>query len=242
MATITGTNDPFLNGVALEEAQDAAHLDVNLNALDMAVFFGGKLADDTLTAPPVSPTTGAGFYIPQLTATGAWAGHEGDATYWDGNEWRFLASSARLLAINQVSNNLSIVVPGTGDTVLSHFYETSHWGTINATTSFYIYTSDNVPASAKIFNVDTLVSTTTTSDATDHWTFQVTDLNSSLTLLSSPFDSNGADWGADSWNTLAVIDQNNTSVFGPLELVLTKNAAADDLTRFAIRVVYEWSA
>ncbi|MBC7162688.1 MAG: DUF2793 domain-containing protein [Immundisolibacter sp.] len=44
--------------------------------------------DRDLTAPPGSPATGD-TYIPAAPATGAWAGHENEATVWDGAAWIF---------------------------------------------------------------------------------------------------------------------------------------------------------
>lgn len=44
--------------------------------------------DDTITTPPGSPTRGDRYVVP-CGATGAWAGHVGDITEWDGAAWVF---------------------------------------------------------------------------------------------------------------------------------------------------------
>lgn len=47
-----------------------------------------SVKDRDLTAPPGSPAAGD-TYIPAATATGAWAGKDGQVAVWDGTAWVF---------------------------------------------------------------------------------------------------------------------------------------------------------
>jgi hypothetical protein len=47
-----------------------------------------SVKDRDLTTPPASPATG-GTYIVAATATGAWAGKEGQVAIWSGSAWVF---------------------------------------------------------------------------------------------------------------------------------------------------------
>jgi len=46
--------------------------------------------DNTLTAPPGSPTAGDRYLVPSAGATGDWAGKENQIASWDGAAWLFL--------------------------------------------------------------------------------------------------------------------------------------------------------
>jgi len=78
----------------LSENQASAAADANLNWQVLAVFTPQpNVLDLDLTAPPGSPTVGD-VYIPLATATGDWAGQEGNfAVYLDvagANTWVFV--------------------------------------------------------------------------------------------------------------------------------------------------------
>lgn len=63
--------------------------DMNANILRIGRFgLHLSVKDRDLTAPPGTPTDGD-IYIPAAPATGAWAGHEDEATVWDGAVWIF---------------------------------------------------------------------------------------------------------------------------------------------------------
>lgn len=52
-------------------------------------FPGGIVVENTLNAPPGSPTTGK-FWIVGATPTGAFSGHAADLAYWTGAAWAFM--------------------------------------------------------------------------------------------------------------------------------------------------------
>lgn len=54
---------------------------------------GIKVQDKDLTAPPALTGADAGkWYIVGTSATGDWAGHDGELAFWDGGSWAFLPS------------------------------------------------------------------------------------------------------------------------------------------------------
>ena len=62
---------------------------MNANLLRLSRFgFHASVLSMTTTAPPGSPTPGAGYIIP-AGATGAWAGKTGQVAVWDGSAWAY---------------------------------------------------------------------------------------------------------------------------------------------------------
>lgn len=80
---------PINSGVGLTNVVGTATIkaEKSTDGLDDIVYV--SIVDDDLTAPPASPTKGS-KYIPAATATGAWAGKEGQIAIFEGL-WVFLA-------------------------------------------------------------------------------------------------------------------------------------------------------
>lgn len=88
----------------------SAEMDTNLNTIGRLAVPNLYIKDRTLTAPPGSPTAGDA-YIPAATATGAWAGKEGQIAIWSGTAWVFYPASIGWLAVvlNEGTNGKLIV-------------------------------------------------------------------------------------------------------------------------------------
>ena len=78
-------------------AQAQKHITHNeaIRALDAIVQL--SVLDKDLTTPPASPGDGD-RYIVAVSATGAWAGHEGEIAAWQDNAWMFYAPQQGWLA------------------------------------------------------------------------------------------------------------------------------------------------
>lgn len=87
------TDTPNLGMTYLEGAQAQKHTAVNdaLRRLDGIVQ--AHVADKDLTAPPGSPTTGAGYLV-AAGGSGLWAGQDDNLAVWDGTAWFFYAPKA----------------------------------------------------------------------------------------------------------------------------------------------------
>jgi len=87
MPASTEPRSGLFYGWNLGESGWNAQMDANLLRLGR---FGFHLSakDRDLTTPPGSPAAGD-TYIPAATATGAWAGKEGNVALWDGAAWVF---------------------------------------------------------------------------------------------------------------------------------------------------------
>lgn len=108
---------------------------------------------------------------------------------------------------------------------------------LNATASRHIhYVPDK---KVRVQDIYLTVGTTTTSDATNHWTAQVRAVVAAVDLLSAAYDTNGGDLTADTPQPLG-LDQNLELNQGEnLRLDLTKINAGDDLTELAAMVAYQ---
>lgn len=83
------SESPVLDITYLVDEQNQAEVKVNELINRLEVIAALKILDRDLTAPPGTPSNGD-VYIPAATATGAWAGEEGNlAIYYDG--WTFLS-------------------------------------------------------------------------------------------------------------------------------------------------------
>lgn len=71
-----------------QQNQNQPHVTVNTAERVLDCLAQLVIVDRDLTAPPGSPVDGA-CYIPNGTATGAWAGHEDDVAMWIVNAWVF---------------------------------------------------------------------------------------------------------------------------------------------------------
>lgn len=79
---------PHLALTLIEQAQAQKELTANEAFLRLDALLNTSVLDKDLFTPPVSPATGA-LYIIAATATGAWAGQEGNIAWYD-QIWRFI--------------------------------------------------------------------------------------------------------------------------------------------------------
>ncbi len=93
----------------------APDLDANLLLLGRLCSPNLHVIDRTLTAPPGSPSTGDA-YIPAASATGDWAGQDGNLAIWDGAAWVFYSPAAGWLVVvtAEGANGTLAVHTGTG--------------------------------------------------------------------------------------------------------------------------------
>ena len=84
------SDTPNLGLTYLEAAQAQKHVTVNeaLRRLDALLHIA--LLDRDLEAPPATPADGA-RYLVAPSATGAWAGKDGQIAAWQDGAWAFLA-------------------------------------------------------------------------------------------------------------------------------------------------------
>lgn len=87
MASSTEPRSGLKYGWSLGESGWNTDMDANLNAIGRFAYHL-SVKDRDLTTPPGSPASGD-TYIPAATATGAWAGKEGQIAVWDGAAWVF---------------------------------------------------------------------------------------------------------------------------------------------------------
>lgn len=87
MASSTEPRSGLKYGWSLGESGWNAEMDANLKSVGRFSYHL-SVKDRDLAAPPGSPASGD-TYIPAATATGAWAGKEGQIVVWDGTAWVF---------------------------------------------------------------------------------------------------------------------------------------------------------
>lgn len=87
MAASTEPRSGLKYGWSLGESGWNTDMDANLKAIGRFSYHL-SVKDRDLTAPPGSPASGD-TYIPAATATGAWAGKEGQIAVWDSAAWVF---------------------------------------------------------------------------------------------------------------------------------------------------------
>lgn len=87
MAFSTEPRSGLKYGWSLGESGWNSDMDSNLKSIGRFAYHLG-VKDRDLTTPPGSPASGD-TYIPAATATGAWAGKEGQIAVWDGEAWVF---------------------------------------------------------------------------------------------------------------------------------------------------------
>lgn len=87
MASSTEPRSGLKYGWLLGESGWNYDMDANLKAIGRFAYHL-SVKDRDLTTPPGSPASGD-TYIPAATATGAWAGKEGQIAVWDGAAWVF---------------------------------------------------------------------------------------------------------------------------------------------------------
>jgi hypothetical protein len=87
MASSTEVRSGIKYGWSLGESGWNSEMDANLLAIGRFAFHL-SVKDRNLTAPPGSPAAGD-TYIPAATATGDWAGKEGQVAIWSGTAWVF---------------------------------------------------------------------------------------------------------------------------------------------------------
>lgn len=83
-----------------------------------SVDTGANVISTTTTAPPVTPADGDSYLIPgDGTATGAWAGHEGQVADWDADaeEWIFTDVPDNTLVFDETTNSWHNVVGGVAE-------------------------------------------------------------------------------------------------------------------------------
>lgn len=76
--------------------QSQARKDLASNELDIILAAYRQVLSASETDPPASPGTGDAYII-AATATGVWAGHEDEITYWFDGAWRFLPAVENLI-------------------------------------------------------------------------------------------------------------------------------------------------
>ena len=86
MAGVTLPRTGLVNGWVVGD-NFKPDMDGNLQLLE--ILTGAHILDRDLTAPP-GGESGGDCYIPAATATGDWAGHDGDVAYFDGTSWVFV--------------------------------------------------------------------------------------------------------------------------------------------------------
>lgn len=106
MATTT-----HLGIVLLEQSQAQKDVTANEAFARIDALLNTGFISRTLATPPVSPAEGD-VYIVAPTATGAWAGHEDDAAYFDGGIWRFIAPNAGLHLWSQAEDRHYVYFDG----------------------------------------------------------------------------------------------------------------------------------
>lgn len=74
----------------IEAAQNNKHLTANTTFRRLFILARGSALDKDLSTPPSTPADGD-TYIVGASATGAWAGHDGDIAYYSTNAWDFIA-------------------------------------------------------------------------------------------------------------------------------------------------------
>jgi hypothetical protein len=104
------TNHPKLPFLAAAQAQKHVTHNEALTLLDTAVQLA--VLDSTLTAPPGSPADGD-RHIVAASATGAWAGKDGQIATWVDGVWAFAAPEAGWLAFDVGTSTLLAFVSGT---------------------------------------------------------------------------------------------------------------------------------
>ena len=87
MAAQTEPRSGLKYGWALGESGWNNEMDANLKAIGRFAYHL-SVKDRNLTAPPGSPASGD-TYIVAASATGAWAGKDGQVALWDGAAWVF---------------------------------------------------------------------------------------------------------------------------------------------------------
>lgn len=98
MPSSTEPRGGLKRGWTLGESGWSAEMDTNLLTLSRLSAPNLYVISRSLTAPPGSPTAGDG-YIPAATATGAWAGKEGQIAIWDGAAWVFYPAKQGWLCV-----------------------------------------------------------------------------------------------------------------------------------------------
>lgn len=87
MASSTEPRSGLKHSWALGEKGWNTEMDSNLKSIGRFAYHL-SVKDRDLTAPPAGPTAGDS-YIVGAAATGAWAGHDGHVTVYDGSAWQF---------------------------------------------------------------------------------------------------------------------------------------------------------
>lgn len=95
---------------------------------------------------------------------------------------------------------------------------------------------------ANVVDVTVLSNVDSTSDGSNRWTLQLTNLDTGLTLFGTAPTTNGDDLAADTPWTNAVTQNATVEAGEVLEVVLTKTGAATTLTNalLAVRVRRRW--
>jgi hypothetical protein len=98
MPSSTEPRGGLKSGWALGESGWNADMEANLLLLSRLAVPNLYVIDRTLTAPPGSPVAGEA-HIPAATATGAWAGKEGQIAIWSGSAWVFYPAKTGWLCV-----------------------------------------------------------------------------------------------------------------------------------------------
>jgi hypothetical protein len=233
----------FTTNMALEEvleAQDRGDLTINdtFRMID-AILFGTVI--DERNTPPGSPTAYSDIYAVGNSPSGAWVGHNRERAFWDGVEWKFITVARGQVYFDVAREALyhrdTLTASEATERVVA-LRVGKDWATLSATRTEYLAVID-VPK-ATIEAVELVSTTATTSDGSNKWTFQITNVTQSNNLLASAADTNGAlgDLAVDTRKTITP-DQNTQVVDGDvLELVATKTGSPGDPTRLHVQLKY----
>lgn len=86
---------PHLGLTLIEQSQAQKEVTMNMALMRLDALINTGVADKDLATPPVSPVTGD-VYLVADSATGEWAGHEGEIAYFE-QIWRFIVPNAGLM-------------------------------------------------------------------------------------------------------------------------------------------------
>ncbi len=217
------------------EAQDRADLTINETFRRLDVIIHGAGVDKRNT-PPSSPAD-YDAYIVGDTPTGLWVDFaENSLAYWDGVAWQEFSATARGSVLYDSTLNEHFVTGDTGRSGLLHRSWVYQEGTVSASLSHYAGVAAN--HSMTIDSLTLVSSSTTTSDGSNNWSFQLTNLTTTNNLFATAPNTNGG-MGDFAVNTAKVLvpDQNTTMASGDvLNFVATLTGSPGNLTVFHIQV------